>query len=370
MKTIVPFTLTAAGAFILSLAVLHASGARPNQAATSAEATAGTGSGAAAESSSSPIVKKHKKIIIEDVEPAGGKGEDKEVAWLGVSTEEVPEAVAAQLGLKSGEGLLVTFVAPNSPAATGGLKKNDVLSQFGDQTLLLPAQLRKLVRMHKESDQVHLTLYRAGKKQTVSVTLGKTTEHASLLPDEDALPGELRELKLRLGDLKLGEGMHEGMKAVREALAKAGIDREQLQIEIRRSMESAHKALEEARRQMSNVHGSVRALAMPLPGLPGQGANGQNQAIVIFKNDRQALKTLAKTDESGALVIVANPKKHLTAHDRDGKLLFDGEIETPEQQAKVPKDLWEKVQPMIEQMDQNQPEKGRTAEEAEERETQ
>jgi hypothetical protein len=49
---------------------------------------------------------------------------------------------------------------------------------------------------------------------------------------------------------------------------------------------------------------------------------------------------------------VANPKKRLTAHDKDGKLAFDGEIETSEQQEKVPKDVWKKVQPMIEQLNQ------------------
>jgi len=44
-------------------------------------------------------------------------------------------------------------------------------------------------------------------------------------------------------------------------------------------------------------------------------------------------------------VIVATPNKRLTAHDKDGKLLFDGDIETPEQQQKVPAEVWEKVKP-------------------------
>src|SRR4051812_46436422 len=50
----------------------------------------------------------------------------KEVPWLGVSTEEASEVVGAQLGLQPGDGLVVRFVEPDSPAAKAGLQQNDV----------------------------------------------------------------------------------------------------------------------------------------------------------------------------------------------------------------------------------------------------
>ena len=46
----------------------------------------------------------------------------------------------------------------------------------------------------------------------------------------------------------------------------------------------------------------------------------------------------------------ATPSPDLTAHDKDGKLLFDGEIDTPEQRAKVPPELWEKVEPLLDKI--------------------
>jgi len=73
-------------------------------------------------------------------------------------------------------------------------------------------------------------------------------------------------------------------------------------------------------------------------------------ATVVVKNDSKSVKTMVKNDETGTYVIVATPNKRLTAHDKDGKLLFDGDIETPEQQQKVPGEVWEKVKPMLEQM--------------------
>ena len=46
-------------------------------------------------------------------------------------------------------------------------------------------------------------------------------------------------------------------------------------------------------------------------------------ATVIVKSDRKSVKTVVKADDSGTYVIVASPKKRLTAHDKEGKLLLD-----------------------------------------------
>jgi hypothetical protein len=60
---------------------------------------------------------------------------------------------------------------------------------------------------------------------------------------------------------------------------------------------------------------------------------------------------MVKADDAGTIVLVANPTLHLTAHDKKGKLLFDGEIETSKQRDKVPRDLWERVEPMVEKLE-------------------
>ena len=73
-------------------------------------------------------------------------------------------------------------------------------------------------------------------------------------------------------------------------------------------------------------------------------------ATVTVKSNGKSVKTMVKADDTGTYVIVANPKKRLTVHDKQGKLLFDDEIETSEQQEKMPKEIREKVKPMLEQM--------------------
>ena len=59
-------------------------------------------------------------------------------------------------------------------------------------------------------------------------------------------------------------------------------------------------------------------------------------------------------------MLIKNPKLYLTAHDKGGKLWFDGEIDTPEQRSQVPSDLWTKVEPLLKEMNSGTREKPAT----------
>ena len=296
---------------------------------------------------------KQKKIIIHtmDGDRHAENGGGREVAWLGLSAEEASEALAAQLGLQAGEGLLVTFVATNSPAAKASMQKNDLLIEMDGQKLVLPAQLRKLVQMRKEGDKVVLPYYRGGKKQDTTATLGKTKLGLGLFGDLGGLDS-LKQLRVQLKDLPSLDGLKEHMSELRESLAQAGVNRENIQIEVRRGLDQAKKALAEAMAQVHEGKHSTHSAHQALEELARNGVEVDKDATVTIKSRNESVRTIVKTDDSGTYVIVANPKKRLTAHDKDGKLAFDGEIETSEQQEKVPKDIWKKVQPMIEQLNQ------------------
>jgi hypothetical protein len=296
---------------------------------------------------------KQKKIIIRTLggDAHAESGASKEVAWLGLSAEEASEALASQLGLQPGEGLLVTYVATNSPAAKASLQKNDLLVEMDGQKLVLPAQLRKLVQMRKEGDKVVLTYYRGGKKQDTNATLGKTKIGLGLFGDSGGLDG-LKQLGVQLKDLPSLDGLNEHMHELRESLAQAGVNRENIQIEVRRGLDQAKKALAEAMAQVHEGRRSTHSAHQALEELTRNGVEVDKDATVTIKSRNESVRTIVKTDDTGTFVIVANPKKRLTAHDKDGKLAFDGEIETSEQQEKVPKDIWKKVQPMIEQLNQ------------------
>jgi hypothetical protein len=268
--------------------------------------------------------------------------------WLGVGVEEASEALASQLNLAPGVGLVVIYVTPDSPATKAGLEKNDVLVEFDHQALVHPAQLRKLVQVRKEGDTVELVFYRAGKKQSVSATLGKAPPGFGLLEDGEALKGDLAGLRHEFQAWPLGGAWRDALNAYRDQLGHFKIDQGKVQEEVRRSLEQARKATEDALSYSTNAFSEASAKA--LRELQRLGIMADTGSSVTVRSSGDKVRSIVKADESGTIVIVSNPKPRLTAHDKDGKLLFDGEIDTPEQRAKVPPELWEKVEPMLDKL--------------------
>ncbi|MEO6035867.1 MAG: PDZ domain-containing protein, partial [Verrucomicrobiota bacterium] len=289
----------------------------------------------------------HREIIkIESSEHGGGKETAREVAWLGLATEEAPEALASQLGLNPGEGLLVTYVSPESPAAKSGIQKYDVLLELNDQLLVLPAQLRKLVQMKKEGNAVKLLLHRGGKKQTVSIKLAKRNEDFGM-SFEAPFPEENRHrVEFLLPKGIFSEELHNDIKAQ----MRSSIDKKTVNVEVQRNIEEVRKAIQEALRRSEAGNRTFGADTKGLEQLARGKVAIEKDASVTVRKGGPSVRTVVKSDDAGVFIIVANPKKHLTAHNNDGKLLFDGPIETEEQQQKVPADLWLKVKPTLDEI--------------------
>jgi hypothetical protein len=92
-------------------------------------------------------------------------------AFLGLATRPVADELRAQFKLPEGTALLIERVEDDSPAAKAGIKKFDVLTKVDDQLIINPEQLAVLIRMHKASDEVKLSIIHEAAATTVSVTL-------------------------------------------------------------------------------------------------------------------------------------------------------------------------------------------------------
>ncbi|MBX3354885.1 MAG: PDZ domain-containing protein [Phycisphaeraceae bacterium] len=102
----------------------------------------------------------------------GAEERREDAAFLGVSTEAISSETAAQLPIRRGTGLLVTTVTEGSPAAAAGLTRLDVLAKLDDQLLINSEQLAALIRSYQPGDAVTLTVYRGGREQRITTTLG------------------------------------------------------------------------------------------------------------------------------------------------------------------------------------------------------
>jgi membrane-associated protease RseP (regulator of RpoE activity) len=95
--------------------------------------------------------------------------------FLGVMLEPISPALASHMAgvVPQGEGVVITSVAKDSPAAKAGLKSHDILLSFGGQKIHSPEELVGLVRKQKSGDQVEVGYVHSGKVETAKVTIGE-----------------------------------------------------------------------------------------------------------------------------------------------------------------------------------------------------
>ena len=72
------------------------------------------------------------------------------------------------------EGVIVTDVQRGSPAATGGLRAQDIITRINDTEVEMGGDLRRVLRGLKPGDEVQLAVVRPpnGARATVTVRLG------------------------------------------------------------------------------------------------------------------------------------------------------------------------------------------------------
>lgn len=80
--------------------------------------------------------------------------------WLGVTTQALTTERATALGLKEGEGALVTQVMPKSPALAAGVKVGDIITSVDGKPAKDPRALNRLIAEAEVGKEVELKLFR------------------------------------------------------------------------------------------------------------------------------------------------------------------------------------------------------------------
>src|SRR5579872_819451 len=105
---------------------------------------------------------------------------DDGAGWLGVESQEVSAEKAKELKLPAERGVLLERVVPDSPAAKGGLKDNDVITEINGQRVEGAAQFRRMIHEIPAGRSAQFTVWRDGHAQTISVTLGKSEDRGNM----------------------------------------------------------------------------------------------------------------------------------------------------------------------------------------------
>lgn len=96
--------------------------------------------------------------------------------WLGVTGKDVTRELAENYDWRIKSGVLVSAVVQGSPAEEAGIKRGDIISEFGGTAIRNMKDLSAAVGAHKVGEALDVVVWSAGKtKHTVSVKLEAST---------------------------------------------------------------------------------------------------------------------------------------------------------------------------------------------------
>jgi hypothetical protein len=261
-----------------------------------------------------------------------------------VVTLPAPPALAAQLGLKEGFGLLVHEVLPNSPAATAGLQKHDMLTKLNDQQLVDSGQFSTLVRGVGKGAEVTLTLLRGAKEQTVTVKVGERMASPRMPFPEGMDPR--RQMEHWIAPMQ--ERLKRSQERVKEFEQKLREYQERLKVWQKDPASEIPQPPTPPKFDPENAAIHLNPADILVHAQPGGtrrihvlglgGASSYNTADAKF---------LIK-DESGDIEVSSKDgKRVLVARDAAGETIFNGPINTEQERKALPEDIRKKIDQIV-----------------------
>jgi len=96
-----------------------------------------------------------------------------ERGYLGIYPQDLTPELAQALDLKDAKGVVITQIGEAGPAAEAGIKRDDVVLEFGGSSVESASQFRNLVAAHKPGEKVEMIVLRGGERETLTVKMGR-----------------------------------------------------------------------------------------------------------------------------------------------------------------------------------------------------
>jgi serine protease Do len=131
------------------------------------------------------------KIVIEDLKSDGVV----ERGWLGVNIQMLTEDIAESLGMDNTEGVLVSNVRADGPAAKAGLQVGDVILNVNGEKIETLRELPRVIAEIEPGSDAEISVWRNGASETVDVQIGLLPEPRKVA----AASGQLKAKEDRVG---------------------------------------------------------------------------------------------------------------------------------------------------------------------------
>lgn len=92
---------------------------------------------------------------------------------LGVSYQDIDEALARSFGLSDRKGALVNEVTDDGPAQRAGLRRGDIIVEYDGKTINDQLDLRRSIALTPVGNEVELMYLRGGDRHTVTMTVAE-----------------------------------------------------------------------------------------------------------------------------------------------------------------------------------------------------
>ena len=134
--------------------------------------------------------------------------------YLGVRFQLMTADLAKSFGLDSDKGALIASIEKDTPAERAGLKAGDVILEYDGRAINEGNELARYVAATPIDKKVKLVIFRDGKKQDVSLVVGKLKDGTAALSgsssESDRIGLTVEELKKEMAD-RLGIPDNKGL---------------------------------------------------------------------------------------------------------------------------------------------------------------
>lgn len=148
--------------------------------------------------------------------------------YLGVYVQSISPGLKQAFKLPDRNGALISGVAPNSPAATGGLREGDVITAMNGHKVDDSRHLRLLIGQSTPNTKTTVTVWREGQQKDFTATLGELpTEQVTQAPQKPTPTGRTTDMQLGLQLRNLEPGVRQELKlpAANAGVLVEGVER-------------------------------------------------------------------------------------------------------------------------------------------------
>ena len=123
--------------------------------------------------------------------------------WIGIKIQPNDAETAADLGLATAKGVVVSDVTPDAPAQKSGLAAGDVILKFGAVEVTDPKTFSRLVAETPIGTKLELTVIKDAKQQVLPIEIAELDETPPPAPSTEAHISEVAQNVYLIGELGL-----------------------------------------------------------------------------------------------------------------------------------------------------------------------